>query len=242
MRDIELYRYLLGIASPWTVTQVELSVPKQRVDVWAGHEDTARWTCPECATELAVYGHAEERVWRHLDSCQFQTYLHARPPREQGPTHGVRQVRLAWAEPRSRFTTLFERLAIDVLRESDISGATAILRISWDEAWYLLERAVARGQARKERRLPWRIGVDEKALAKGHRYLTLRCDLETPTIEYVAEDRKQASLEAYFTQFTEAERAALMAVALDMWAPYEQALRPRCRRPRPRWGSIGVTS
>jgi transposase len=225
VRDIELYRHLLGIASPWTVTQVELSVQKQRVDVWAGHDDTARWACPECASELAVYDHAEERVWRHLDSCQFQTYLHARPPRVQCPTHGVRQVRLPWAAPRSRFTTLFERLAIDVLRESDISGVTAILRISWDEAWHLLERAVARGQARKERRLPRRIGVDEKAMAKGHRYLTLVCDLETPTIEYVAEDRKQASLEAYFTQFTEAERAALTAVALDMWAPYEYAIR-----------------
>lgn len=31
MRDIELYRHLLGIASLWTVAQVELSVPKQRV-------------------------------------------------------------------------------------------------------------------------------------------------------------------------------------------------------------------
>jgi len=90
VRDIELYRDLLGIASPWTVTQVELSVPKQRVDVWAGHDDTARWTCPECERDLAVYDHAEERVWRHLDSCQFQTYLHARPPRVQCPTHGVR--------------------------------------------------------------------------------------------------------------------------------------------------------
>jgi transposase len=72
-------------------------------------------------------------MWRHLDSCQFQTYLHARPPRVECPTHGVRQVRLPWAEPRARFTTLFERMAIDVLRETDVRGATRILRISWDE-------------------------------------------------------------------------------------------------------------
>jgi hypothetical protein len=34
----------------------------------------------------------------------------------------------------SRFTALFERLAIDVLLETSISGATKILGLSWDEA------------------------------------------------------------------------------------------------------------
>src|SRR5262245_1999975 len=111
MQDIELYRQLLGLTTPWTVLRVELQVKTQRVEVWAGHAESARWPCPECAAVLPVYDHAEDRVWRHLDSCQFQTYLHARPPRVQCPTHGVRQVRLPWAEPRARFTTLFARLA-----------------------------------------------------------------------------------------------------------------------------------
>jgi transposase len=122
---------------------------------------------------LALYDDAEERVWRHLDSCQFMTYLHAQPPRVQCPTHGVRQVRLSWADRRARFTTLFERLAIDVLNETDVRGATRILRISWDEAWHILERAVVRGQHAKPARVTARIGIDEKAIAKGHRYLTL---------------------------------------------------------------------
>jgi hypothetical protein len=33
--------------------------------------------------------------------------------------------------------------------------------------------------------------------AKGHQYLTLVCDLDHATVEYLAEDRKQASLEGY---------------------------------------------
>ena len=39
---------------------------------------------------------AGERVWRHLDTCQYQTFLHARVPRVACPTHGVRHVRVAW--------------------------------------------------------------------------------------------------------------------------------------------------
>jgi transposase len=106
MRDIELYRHLLGIESPWTVTRVELNVPEQRVDVWADHGEPAPWSCPECGTPAPLYDHADERVWRHLERCQFRTLLHARPPRVQCPTHGVRQVRLPWAKGRSRFTAV----------------------------------------------------------------------------------------------------------------------------------------
>jgi hypothetical protein len=60
--------------------------------------------------------------------------LHARIPRVACGEHGVVQVTMPWAEPRSRFTLLLERFAIDVLRHCDVSEATRNLRISWDEA------------------------------------------------------------------------------------------------------------
>jgi transposase len=224
MRDTELYRQLLGLESPWTVARVELAVETQRVDVWAGHPEGARWPCPECGTTLALYDHAEERAWRHLDSCQFRTYLHARPPRVQCPTHGVKQVGLPWAEARARFTTLFERLAIDVLLETDILGATRILGISWDEAWHIQARAVARGQRAKPAGAPARLGIDEKAAAKGHRYLTIVSNLDQGTVEYVGDARQQASLDAYFQGLTPAQRAAIEAIAMDMWAPYFESV------------------
>src|SRR5579871_4291917 len=131
MRDVELYKHLLGLESPWTVSRVELTIKDQRVDVWAAHQENAAFACPECGKIAPLYDHSEERSWRHLDSCQFKTYLHARPPRVECPTHGVKQVKLPWAEPKSRFTALFERLAIDVLMESSVVGSMRILRISW---------------------------------------------------------------------------------------------------------------
>jgi transposase len=171
MRDTELYRYLLGIEPPWTVERVKLDLVNQRVDIWANHEENLRWSCPECGALVTLYDHAPERSWRHLDSCQFKTFLHARPLRVNCTKHGIRQVRLPWADDKARFTLLFERLAIDVLQESDILGATRILRISWDEAWHILERAVERGLMAKEKRICPRIGVDEKSVGiRAHLY------------------------------------------------------------------------
>ena len=223
MQDTALYQHLLDLKSPWSVSRVELNVKEQRVDVWAEHPNDAKWTCPQCSHEYPLYDHAEERTWRHLDSCQFQTYLHARIPRVECDEHGAVQVTVPWAEPRSRFTLMFERLAIDVLSQCDVSGATRILRISWDEAWHLMKRAVQRGRERKARKIVRHIGVDEKAAAKGYRYLTLVCDLDEGTVEYVGEDRGLQSLDAYYTGLTKTQLDGIEAVAMDMWPPYISA-------------------
>jgi len=202
MRDVELYRHLLGLESPWAVSRVELSVGEGRVDVWADHPRGTRWACPECQRELSTYDHAEERAWRHLDSCQFLTYFHARPPRVDCPEHGVRQVALPWAGPMARFTHLFERLAVDVLKECDVLGAARLLRTSWDETWHLMQRAVARGLAAKEATVPAHVGVDEKSAGRGQDYITVVSDLDGGTVEHIADERRQSSLDSYFEKLT----------------------------------------
>lgn len=219
MQDTELYRHLLGLEAPWSVSRVDLDVAKQQVDVFAEHRDGS-WCCPECGNQLPIYDHAEERSWRHLDSCQFMTYLHARPPRVECPTHGVKQVKLPWAEPRSRFTAMFERFAIDVLRQTDVTGACRILRLSWDEAWLIVKKAVARGQRRKEPRVVPHLGIDEKSIAKRHRYLTLVCDISEGNVEYISEDRRRESLDGYFKQLTPEQLAGIESVSMDMWDPF----------------------
>lgn len=227
MDSVELYRQLLGLTAPWTVERVDLDVARQQVEVHVGHLRGQRFACPECGRELAVYDHLAERVWRHLDSCQFLTYLHARPPRVSCPEHGVHQVALPWAQSGGRFTNLFEALAIEVLLAANVKKAAAILRITWDEAWHLMERAVRRGQAAKGSAMPRRIGIDEKAIAKRHRYMTLVCDLEEATVEYIGEARKETSLGAYFDAFPERSREQIEAISLDMWPAYIQACRDK---------------
>ena len=99
-------------------------------------------------------------------------------------------------------------LAIEILQATDIRGAAGILRISWDEAWHLLERAVERGRRAKPGRVTPDIGIDEEAIAKGHQYVTLVCDFDRASVEFIAEDRKQLSLDGDFTALSDEQRAA----------------------------------
>jgi len=225
MQDTELYRHVLGLEKPWKVDRVNLDVPGGRVDVWAVHEEGLRWSCPECRTELTIYDHAPERIWRHLDTCQFKTYLHARVPRVDCPRHGVKQVNIPWAEARARFTALFERLAIDVLQVSDVEGARKILRVSWEEAWGIMERAVARGKKRKKKRVVRKMGVDEKSAARGHNYLTIVSDLGRGTVEYLGDNRDEGSLDGYLGKLSPKRREKIKSIAVDMWDPYLASIR-----------------
>jgi transposase len=187
------------------------------------------WACPECGAACALYDHQPERPWRHLDTCQFRTILHAQPPRCDCPEHGPRVVRLPWAEPGSRFTALFEALAIACLRQASQSGVAELLSLSWDEVHGILERAVRRGLQRRQAEPVPRLGVDEQSFRKRHRYLTVVNDLDRGRVPYVAEGRRQASLEGFWETLTAGQRASIEAVAMDMWDPYVASTRAHLR-------------
>jgi transposase len=132
----------------------------------------------------------------------------------------VRQIAGPWAEPHSPFTRAYECHLIALAKECDVTGVGRLTALTWEVILGVLTRAVARGLARKPKRLPSRLGIDEKAIRKGHHYETLVVDLDTGTVEAVLDERTQASLEAYYRQFTEEERKSIEAIAMDMWEPY----------------------
>lgn len=225
MEDRELYRQILGIEAPWRVGRVELERTAGEIHVYLEHDEEMRWACPECGAACTLYDHQPERRWRHLDTCQFRTILHAQPPRSDCPEHGPRVVCLRWAEAGSRFTALFEALAIAWLRQASQSGVAELLALSWDEVHGILERAVRRGLERRQAEPVPRLGVDEKSFRRRHRYLTLVNDLDRGRVLYVADGRRQASLDGFWETLSDEQLASIEAVAMDMWEPYAASTR-----------------
>ena len=213
----------MGLAAPWRVEEVKLKLKEQEIEVRVGFGDTT-WGCPECQQRMVIHDY-EERRWRHLDSCQFKTVIMARVPVVKCPTHGAQTVAVPWAEKYARFSRLFERLAIDVMQECSNRGACDLLRISWDEADGIKQRAVKRGLERKTPVVMPRLGVDEKGMGHGHSYLTIvaRAQAGRTTVEYVGEGRQESSLDAFWEGLPPAQLAGIEAVAMDMGDPYIQS-------------------
>jgi transposase len=225
MQDKELYKQLLGLREPWKVAEVKIDFEEMKVDVWVEWPPEGQAPCPECSKSYVIYDHRDERQWRHLDTMQFQTILHCRIPRVKCAEHGVKSIDVPWAEKNSRFTALFERLAIDVLLGcQNQTKAKELLKLSWDEVHLIQEKAVQRGLERRSGGFLRYIGVDEKSFLKGHRYATVLSDLDNSRVLDVAQDRKEESLAELFKRIPEGQREEIAAVAIDMWEPYINAV------------------
>jgi transposase len=135
-------------------------------------------------------------------------------------------VAVPWAEKWGRFTQRFERLAIDLMLECSIWAACQILRISWDEADGIKQRAVKRGLAHKGQQVPAQVCVDEKGVGHGQNYVTVVARVESgkpATVDYVGDGRSHESLDGYWQQWTPEQLAAVEAVGMDMCEAYFQS-------------------
>ncbi len=220
MQDRDLYARILGLVDPWQVCDVQLDLAGEEVRVTVAAKSTATLGCPECGKACPGYD-TRQRSWRHLDTCQFKTILVADVPRVNCSEHGIHQVRVPWAEPGSGFTALMEAVVINWLRSlASIKTVASQLRLSWDEVDGIMSRAVARGMARRKRVEVRQIGVDETSFQRRHEYVTIVTDLETSRVLHVADDRKRASLDAFFRGLDAEQLARIDAIAMDMWGPF----------------------
>jgi transposase len=222
MRDKELYAKILGLEPPWVVREVTLNLEEGEVVVHVEHDPRMGLSCPECGGEAPGYD-TRERRWRHLDTCQYRTILAAEVPRCRCPEHGVHQVRVPWGESGTRFTSLFEALVIDWLKETSMSAVGRNLGLTWDQIDGIMQRGVKRGLERRAKAFPQHIGVDETSFQKRHAYVTIVQDQESGDVLHVGDGRGRDGLDAFYKGMDEQQLSGIASVAMDMHQPYIQS-------------------
>lgn len=212
------YSLLLGLVHPWTVANVDLQIAKKLVEVEVVWPNEFMAICPDCGKSCALKDHREERRWRHLDTMQFETVIKARVPRSLCPKHGVKTVNTPWADPGSRFTLLFEGLAIDVILASkSLKDAAELLGLSWDQIHLIQKRSVERGLKRRSLENIRNVGIDEKSFLKDHKYASLMVDIDGERVIDVVQDRTIEATDQLWAKLPKDVRDGVEAVATDMW-------------------------
>ena len=215
---------VLGLGPEWKVTRVEPTrTPKElRVEVQRTGGRPLR--CPHCGEASPGYD-ARRREWRNLDAWGYKTFLVCNVPRVRCPEHGVVTIRVPWAEGSSRYTAQFEAEVIGWLKEASVQAVSRRMRLSWNAVDGIMQRAVARGLARREPEAVRRLSVDETSFRRRHRYVTVVSNPETGHVLHVAQGRGREALAAFYEGLGEKRRAAVESVSMDMWAPYVSATR-----------------
>lgn len=220
----EHYGQLLNLVHPWMVGDVELDTEKLGLTIRVTTVPGEKLPCPTCGKPCSKEDHREERSWRHLDTMQFTTTITCRVPRISCPEHGVVTVNVPWAGAYSRFTELFERFAIDVLKAAkSVKSATELLRISWDQVHEIQKRAVERGMTRRKSETIIHLGIDEKSFLKGHSYASILSDLDQVRVLDVTPNRDEIAAKTLIETLSEEQRTTVEAIAMDMWPAFKKA-------------------
>jgi transposase len=224
MQAVDLYKKILGIELPWLISNIGIDDKTHHVTVELGHAAYSKFPCSKCGAQCSVHDHQRIRVWRHLDTCQYETYLKAAIPRVKCGTCGIIKASIPWAQSYSRFSELFECHAIDILQNCQVIERSALqLRITPDQVNYLMKKSVKRGLALRQKvSIPLKnLTIDEKSRQTGHHYVTVLSDADEGKVLEVSEDRTIESVRKVYNTLSTKQLESVQSVAMDMWAAFE---------------------
>jgi transposase len=165
-----------------------------------------------------------ERRFRSLPIGRRATALVLPVPRAECRACGVvRQVDVAFAGPRRSYTRAFERYVLELSRRMTIRDVATHLGVGWDLVKGIQKRDLARRYARPKLKHLRHIAIDEIAVAKGHRYMTVVMDLDSGAVVFVGDGKGADALKPFWKRLRPSG-AKVEAVAMDMSAAYRQAV------------------
>jgi transposase len=135
----------------------------------------------------------------------------------------VRQVEIPFADSRRSYTSAFERYALELGRRMTIRDVALHLDVSWDVIKDIQKRDLTRRFAKPKLKHLRHIAIDEIAVAKGHRYLTVVLDLESGAVVFVGDGKGAKALRPFWKRLR-GSKAKIEAVAMDMSPAYHAAV------------------
>jgi transposase len=215
------FNRMLALAGAW-VRDVEFGEGAMIVTVCLRRK---RPVCSGCgARGLKIKDHRVKR-WRHLDQGGLRCQVECDLRRLYCPGCGDRPEHVEWARGGARYTRDFDDLTAWLAQQMSQTQVTRLMRIGWETVGKILERVVAEKLDRGRLDGLELIGVDEVSYGADHKFLTCVANHETGGIVWATEGRNSASLQAFFDGLTDAQKASIRAVSIDMSAGYEKAIR-----------------
>jgi transposase len=188
------------------------------------HQDPKTCRCAACGSPDVHSRGRVERRFRSLPIGSRATFVDLPIPRVECQACGVvRQVEIPFADARRTYTCSFERYALELSRRMTIRDVAKHLGVSWDVIKEIQKRDLSRRYAKPKLKHLRHIAIDEIAIGKGHRYLTIVLDLESGAVVFVGDGKGADALKPFWKRLR-SSKAKIQAVAMDMSAAYRGAV------------------
>jgi transposase len=140
----------------------------------------------------------------------------------------VRQVPVRFAQERRSYTKAFERHVLELSRHMTIQDVARHLQVGWDLVKDIQKRHLHRKFKRIKLKHLREIAIDEIAIGRGHRYLTVVLDLRSGAVVFIGDGKGADALNPFWIRLQKSH-AKVKAVAMDMSPAYTSAVRDHLR-------------
>jgi transposase len=190
----------------------------------------SRVICSGCDLPGPIYDTA--RVARHFEFIPlwgFLVFLVYAMRRVDCGKCGVTVERVPWASGKQQACNVYRLFLARWARRLCWSEVAEVFHTNWGVVYRAVRWVVDYGLEHRDLGGVKAIGVDEIAVWKGHKYLTVvyQIDQGTRRLLWVGRDRTKATIRAFFDMFGETRTKALTFIASDMWQQYLDVIKQK---------------
>ena len=183
----------------------------------------SRGVCSGCEELGPTYDTARTpRGFAFVPLWGFAVWLWYAMRRIDCPDCGVTVEKVPWAAGKNSTCNAYRLFLARWARRLSWSEVGRIFQTNWGVVYRAIRWVVDYGLAHRDLDGVQAIGVDEIAVWKGHKYLTVvyQIDQGVRRLLWVGKERTVESFRGFFTMFGAARAQALRFIASDMWKPY----------------------
>lgn len=179
--------------------------------------------CGECGIRGPTYDTSRDsRLFEFVPLWGYAVFLVYCMRRIDCEGCGVRTERVPWADGKNHCCDVYRLFLARWARRIPWSEVALVFGTTWNVVNRAIRWVVDYGLTHRDLSGITAIGVDEIAVWKGHKYLTVvyQIDQGSRRLLWVGRERTKATIRGFFKMFGEARTKALRFVASDMWKPY----------------------
>ena len=176
--------------------------------------------CYRCGTAGTIQQH-EVRSIRDLNFASARMHLRCAYRKIYcGQCGQVVVEDLEFFEPYQRVTKRLARAIHELCKVMTVSDVARHYGLDWKTVKNIDKAFLEERYGQTDYDDLYVLAVDEIAVKKGHRYMTVVLDYFTGRVVWMGTGRKKETLDAFFGGMSQTQKQRLEAIAMDMWPAY----------------------
>jgi|SRR3989338_4002088 len=175
--------------------------------------------CPKCKRRCSII-ECYNRIIRDLDLCGLKCYIILETYHIKCSCGYYGIEKLDFLDKYARYTKRFVEYVAQLCQKMSLKDVAEIAGINWKTAKRIDKEELQKLVKGLKNADPKRIGVDEVAYEKGHKYLTVVRDLDLGRVIWVKEGRAKEDLDQFFVELGKKKCKRIIVAVIDMWKPY----------------------